>query len=110
MSDYMGMEYLRRKLNQKRQRVNLRYKYYEMKNYVRDFGISTPPELRAFTSSLGWCAKAVDSLADRVVFNEFRNDLLGMNSVFQMNNPDFRRSPAFLRRAMRCWSGTSTAW
>lgn len=88
MSDYMGMEYLRRKLNQKRQRVNLRYKYYEMKNYVRDFGISTPPELRGFTSSLGWCAKAVDSLADRVVFNEFRNDLLGMNSVFQMNNPD----------------------
>ena len=88
MSDYMGMEYLKRKLNQKRQRVNLRYKYYEMKNYVRDFGISTPPELRGFTSSLGWCAKAVDSLADRVVFNEFRNDLLGMNSVFQMNNPD----------------------
>lgn len=88
MSDYMGMEYLRRKLNQKRQRVNLRYKYYDMKNYTRDFGISTPPELRAFNSSLGWCAKAVDSLADRVVFNEFRNDLLGMNSVFQMNNPD----------------------
>lgn len=88
MSDYMGMEYLRRKLNQKRQRVNLRYKYYEMKNYVRDFGISTPPELRGFTSSLGWRAKAVDSLADRVVFNEFRNDLLGMNSVFRMNNPD----------------------
>lgn len=88
MSDYMGMEYLRKKLNQKRQRVNLRYKYYEMKNYVRDFGISTPPELRGFTSSLGWCAKAVDSLADRVVFNEFRNDLLGMNSVFRMNNPD----------------------
>ena len=88
MSDYMGMEYLRRKLNQKRQRVNLRYKYYEMKNCVRDFGISTPPELRGFTSSLGWCAKAVDSLADRVVFNEFRNDLLGMNSVFRMNNPD----------------------
>ena len=88
MSDYMGMEYLRRKLNQKRQRVNLRYKYYDMKNYVRDFGISTPPELRAFNSSLGWCAKAVDSLADRVVFNEFRNDILAMNEIYQMNNPD----------------------
>lgn len=88
MSDYMGMEYLRRKLNQKRQRVNLRYKYYDMKNYTRDFGISTPPELRAFNSSLGWCAKAVDSLADRVVFNEFRNDILAMNEVYQMNNPD----------------------
>ena len=88
MSDYMGMEYLRRKLNQKRQRVNLRYKYYDMKNYTRDFGISTPPELRAFNSSLGWCAKAVDSLADRVVFNEFRNDQMYMNEVFRMNNPD----------------------
>ncbi len=88
MSDYMGMEYLRRKLNQKRQRVNLRYKYYDMKNYTRDFGISTPPELRAFNSSLGWCAKAVDSLADRVVFNEFRNDILEMNEIYQMNNPD----------------------
>lgn len=88
MSDYMGMEYLRRKLNQKRQRVNLRYKYYDMKNYTRDFGISTPPELRAFNSSLGWCAKAVDSLADRVVFNEFRNDILAMNEIYQMNNPD----------------------
>lgn len=88
MSDYMGMKYLRRKLNQKRQRVNLRYKYYDMKNYTRDFGISTPPELRAFNSSLGWCAKAVDSLADRVVFNEFRNDILAMNEIYQMNNPD----------------------
>lgn len=88
MSDYMGMEYLRKKLNQKRQRVNLRYKYYDMKNYTRDFGISTPPELRAFNSSLGWCAKAVDSLADRVVFNEFRNDILAMNEIYQMNNPD----------------------
>lgn len=88
MSNYMGMEYLRRKLNQKRQRVNLRYKYYDMKNYTRDFGISTPPELRAFNSSLGWCAKAVDSLADRVVFNEFRNDILAMNEIYQMNNPD----------------------
>lgn len=88
MSDYMGMEYLRKKLNQKRQRVNLRYKYYDMKNYTRDFGISTPPELRAFNSSLGWCAKAVDSMADRVVFNEFRNDILAMNEIYQMNNPD----------------------
>lgn len=88
MSNYMGMEYLRKKLNQKRQRVNLRYKYYDMKNYTRDFGISTPPELRAFNSSLGWCAKAVDSLADRVVFNEFRNDILAMNEIYQMNNPD----------------------
>lgn len=88
MEEYMGIEYLRSQLNQKRTRVRLRYKYYEMKHFVRDFGISTPPELRGFHSSLGWCAKAVDSLADRVVFNEFRNDILDMNGIFQMNNPD----------------------
>ena len=96
MDEYMGVGYLRHKLNQKRGRVRLRYKYYEMKNYVRDFGISTPPELRGFTSSLGWCAKAVDSLADRVVFNEFRNDTLDMNGIFQMNNPDILFSSAEL--------------
>lgn len=88
MDEYMGIEYLRKQLNSKRTRVRLRYKYYEMKHLVRDFGISTPPELRGFHSSLGWCAKAVDSLADRVVFNEFRNDILDMNGIFQMNNPD----------------------
>lgn len=88
MEEYMGVEYLRSQLNKKRTRVRLRYKYYEMKHFVRDFGISTPPELRGFHSSLGWCAKAVDSLADRVVFNEFRNDILDMNGIFQMNNPD----------------------
>ena len=69
-------------------RVNLLYKFSDTLNSTRDFGISTPPELRAFNSSLGWCAKAVDSLADRVVFNEFRNDILAMNEIYQMNNPD----------------------
>ena len=59
-----------------------------MKNHAPDFAISTPPELRAYSSCLGWCAKAVDSLADRVVFNEFRDDFLEMNEIFEMNNPD----------------------
>lgn len=30
----------------------------------------------------------MDSLADRLVFNEFRNDILVMNEIYQMNNPD----------------------
>ena len=66
---YKGIGYLRRKLAQKRERVQLRYRYYEMKNYVLDFGISTPPDLRHWNSVVGWCAKAVDSLADRLLFN-----------------------------------------
>ena len=36
MSDLKGMAYLRRRLLQKRARVQTRYKYYEMKNDVKD--------------------------------------------------------------------------
>ncbi|MBM6686793.1 phage portal protein [Faecalicatena contorta] len=88
MPEYRGIEYLRTKLDLKRTRVLRRYKFYEMKNRVKDFGISTPPELRLLSHSLGWCAKTVDSLADRLVFREFANDNFGMNEIFSMNNPD----------------------
>ena len=55
MSDLKGMAYLRRRLLQKRVRVQTRYKYYEMKNAVKDFVMVTPPEFRTFTEVLGWC-------------------------------------------------------
>lgn len=83
-----GIDYLRGLLNSKKSRVDVRYKYYDMKNYTPDFKISTPPELMWFTSSLGWCGKAVDSLADRLSFKEFKNDNFGLNEIFMMNNPD----------------------
>lgn len=86
--DYRGIDFLRRKLTQKRSRVLARYRFYEMKNLVRDLGISTPPELRAWNSALGWCAHAVDDMADRLVFQEFRDDVLGLNEIYQANNPD----------------------
>lgn len=95
-SDIKGIEYLRRKLNLKRHRVKLRYDFYEMKNVVRDFGISTPPDLRYWMGSLGWCARAVDSLADRLVFREFDNDLYQMNSIFENNNKDIFTDSAML--------------
>lgn len=66
----------------------MRYDYYEMKNVVFDFGISTPPDLRHWMGTLGWCARAVDSLADRIVFREFDNDLFNMNEIFADNNKD----------------------
>ena len=91
-----GIDYLRRKLETKRQRVLKRYKYYEMKNSVRDFGISTPPDLRAWNSTIGWCAKAVDSLADRLTFREFRNDNFNLNEIYRMNNPDILFDSAVL--------------
>lgn len=88
MSDLMGIEYLRNKLKSKEPKVNQRYAYYEMKNRVKDFGISTPDELRNFNSVVGWCAKAVDSLADRIVFRRFSHDIFNFNEIFQKNNGD----------------------
>lgn len=96
MADNRGIGYLRNKLNAKRTRVLKRYQYYEMKNRVMDFGISTPPNLREWKSVLGWCGKAVDSLADRLVFREFEEDNFEMNEIFQMNNPDVLFDSAIL--------------
>lgn len=88
MAEYEGIEYLRRKLNSKCYRVNTRYAYYEMKNVVKDMSKMTPPNMKWLTSCLGWCGKAVDSLADRLVFKEFTDDNFNLNQIYQMNNPD----------------------
>lgn len=85
--EYRGIEYLRKKLEAKRSRVLERYGFYEMKNFVYDFGISTPPDLRFWNSCVGWCAKSVDSLADRLVFREFANDSFNINEIYRMNYP-----------------------
>ena len=96
MPTLKGVNYLRDKLNYKKNRVKLRYKYYEMKNIVRDLNISTPPDLRFWMGVLGWCSRAVDSLADRLVFREFENDNFGMNEIFNLNNRDILIDSAIL--------------
>ena len=88
MSNLKGIGYLRNKLALKRTRVDLRYRFYEMKNQTRDFGISTPDWLSQYNSVVGWCSKAVDSLSDRIIFRTFDEDNFNMNEVFNLNNPD----------------------
>lgn len=88
MAAYKGIEYLRNKSSHYRQRVLTRYRFYEMKNVVREFNISIPVELRSWVNSLGWCGKAVDSISDRLVFKEFQEDNFEIMEIFQMNNPD----------------------
>ncbi len=84
-----GVEYLRKKLAIKRVRVLTRYKYYEMKNGTLDLGRLIPAEQSVqYNSILGWCPKSVDSLADRLQFNGFRNDNFDLEEIFEMNNPD----------------------
>lgn len=96
MSDYKGVAYLKNKLAAKQKRIRIRYDYYEMKNIVRDLDVSTPPQLRWLKEVLGWCAKGVDTLADRLVFREFKNDNFGINEIFQVNNPDIMTESAEL--------------
>ena len=94
MAELKGVEYLRRKLKEKRFRVLLRYRFYDMKNEVPDFGIATPPQLKGIYGTLGWCGKAVDSLSDRLVFTGFRNDLFNLWQIYQQNNPDILAASA----------------
>lgn len=83
-----GREYLRNYLALKRNRVLLRYKYYDMKNGIKYLRTLIPTEFLWMAETLGWCGKAVDSLADRLSFREFRNDNFDLNSIFAMNNGD----------------------
>lgn len=96
MAEYKGMEYLKRRLSVKRSRVLLRYGYYEMKNEMQDFNTIIPEKFRWLKETLGWCAKAVDSVADRLSFREFRDDNFELNPIFQMNNADVLFDSAML--------------
>lgn len=88
MSEYRGIDYLRNKLSVKRGRISIRYSFYEMKHLAEDMKISTPPDLQWMMAVLGWCGKAVDSLADRLDFKTFREDAYNLTSLYQMNNQD----------------------
>ena len=85
---YYGINYLRNKLARKQVRVGVRYRYYEMKNAVQDYDGLIPEKFRGIKEVLGWCPKAVDTLADRVVFDRFENDAFGINEIFNSNSRD----------------------
>lgn len=91
-----GIETLRSKLAQKQTRVNLRYKYYEMKNEMRRISALIPPEFRSLFYALGWCAKAVDTLSDRIVFDGFDGDIAQLNEIYKLNNADVLHGSAVL--------------
>lgn len=91
-----GIAYLSRKLENKRNRGLLRYKYYEQKQTAKDLGISTPQGLEWFATVNGWCTKAVDNLADRLQFDKFDNDNFGFTEMFRQNNEDILYDDAIL--------------
>lgn len=84
------IDYLKRKLAIKQARVRLRYHYYEQKEH-RENNMLIPPWLKGmYQTTVGWCGKAVDELADRLVFNGFdpETDIYGTMDIFNNNNKD----------------------
>lgn len=95
--EYRGVGYLRQKLEKVRRRVLERYKYYEMKDEHRMPKIAIPRELSAsYKSTMGWCGKAVDSMADRLMITGFKNDRLNIEKIFNNNNADVLFDSAIL--------------
>ena len=91
-----GIEYLRSRLSVKADRVRLRYQYYEMKQAMQKVSALIPQEFRSLTYSLGWCAKAVDTLSDRIVFDGFVGDVGNLNQIYKLNNADVLHGSAVL--------------
>lgn len=95
-NEIYGIDYLRRRLADKQTRVLLRYKYYEMKNNTQEFSSLAPEKFKGLKETVGWCAKAVDSLADRLQFDEFQNDEFNLSEIFLSNNQDILIDSAVL--------------
>ena len=91
-----GIEYLKRKLATKKPRADLRYRYYEMKKYAPNYDTTMPKELKTMISVMGWCTAAVDNLADRLIFREFRNDDVDIAYILKKNNQDILFDAAVL--------------
>ena len=92
-----GIEYLRKKLQNYRYGALKKQLMYDMKNKDIEPSIAIPQQLRQqYRATLGWCAKAVDSIADRLVFREFNNDNFNINEIFQMNSSDVLFDDAML--------------
>ena len=89
MVNYKGLDYLRAKQKARATRVNDRYEYYDMKNQEPLISMAVPRQLQQhYRATSGWCARAVDALADRLAFREFGNDTFKFGEIYAQNNAD----------------------
>lgn len=94
---YEKLEYLRKKLKTFEKRAMQRYAQYDVKYFDYDIGFVIPRHIRdRYRASLGWTTKAVDSLADRLVFREIKDSIYNINDIFRTNNPDILFDSAIL--------------
>ena len=89
MTELKGRDYLVSKLAGKKTWVKTRYNYYEQDRLRPNPSPVMPKKLSAlYEAKLGWCTKAVDSLANRLVFDGFDNDNFDLWEIFEYNNKD----------------------
>lgn len=70
-TDQNTLDCLIRQYRAKYPRNELRRKYYDGKNVLKDFGISIPPQLKDVETVVGWPEKAVSALARRIRHDGF---------------------------------------
>lgn len=73
---------LLRTLENKEAKVQDKYDYYNADNDVRDYGISVPKKMVNNKPGIGWASRAINTIADRVVFEGFAGDTFGINDYF----------------------------
>lgn len=105
-----GIPFLKKKLASKENRIKLRYRYYDMKMSVEDASSILPEEFRWMAASLGWCAKAVDSVADRIAFDRFKNDDFAIGEIYRLNNSDILFDDAILSGLITSCSFIYIGW
>lgn len=93
---YLGIDVMRRRLAAKRPRCALRYRYYEQKAAGRSFDLLIPEDMKWVKPVLGWCGKAVDSVANLLNFDRFKGDVLALDEIFSMNSRDIFLDDAVL--------------
>jgi len=96
MPEMLGMDRLKSKLAFVQGGVARRYQYYDMHMALQGANRDLPRDLAVLRSVLGWCGKAVDSLADRIVFRSFSDDALDMGAIYEGNNSDILFDSAIL--------------
>lgn len=76
------------KLGSKAAYVNSRYAMYEQNYLPRPFPTIVPEKFRQLIHVLGWATKSVNMLSDRVVFEQFGNDIINANQIWDYNDGD----------------------
>ena len=58
-----------------------KYCYFNANQHVVDLGISTPKKFTGLKPGVGWAQRAINTLGDRINFDGFANDSVGINDL-----------------------------